>query len=181
VEQFIEKLLPPLRKFLDLPFIFFGHSLGGLIAFELARTLRRENLPQPVALFLSACGAPHLVNSNLPIHHLPDSGFIAELTRLNGIPQEIFRNPEAMQLILPVLRGDFEAAESYKLNPNAPPLACPIHAFGALDDPRVSHDQIEGWAAHTTSAFKPHYFSGGHFFLDPNKDAIIETIVKELA
>lgn len=179
IDALVENLLREIQPALDKPFAFFGHSLGGLIAFELARSLRRFSLPQPARLFLSACAAPHMPGPHPPIHALPEDEFLQEAKKFNGIPAEILNHPEALTLLLPILRADFEAAETYR-GEVGEPLACPIHAFGGLEDTDVSRERLEGWALHTTAAFTSRYFRGDHFFISAYKDAIIESIVAEL-
>lgn len=180
IHSLVEQLSQAIQPYLDEPFAFFGHSLGGLIAFELARQLRRQNLPQPQVLFISGCGAPHLPDPHPSIHKLPDPEFINALLELNGIPPEVAHHSELMEILLPSLRADFEAFESYRYSPGEHNLACPIITFGGLDDPRVSRERLEGWASHTTAKFRSQYFFGGHFFINANKADVIASITTEL-
>ncbi len=175
-----EKFSQAIQQLLDKPFVFFGHSLGGLVAFELTRHLRRNNLPQPKILFVSACGAPHIPDPHPPIHKLPDSEFLESLQQLNGVPSELLNQPDVMQLLIPILRADLEAIENYIYTSDDPPLNCPIIAFGGPDDPRVSRDHLEGWALHTDSGFKSQYFPGDHFFTNTARESVIASIVAEL-
>jgi len=176
----VEGLSQAIRSFLEKPFVFFGHSLGGLIAFELIRSLRQENLPEPNILFISACGAPQTPDSHAPIHGLPNAEFLEALKGLKGIPAEVLDHTEIMDLLLPILRADFEAVERYNYKPNVPLLDCPIFAFGGDDDQRVSHTSLESWADQTNSTFRSKYFPGGHFFINNKKDAIIQSITDEI-
>jgi medium-chain acyl-[acyl-carrier-protein] hydrolase len=176
----VERLYQAIQSLLDKPFAFFGHSLGGLVAFELARQLRQQNLPQPQVLFVSACGAPHLPDSHPRIHTLRDDEFLESLQQLNGIPSEILHQADLMQLLLPMLRADFQAIENYVFTNDQPSLDCPIVAFGGLDDPRLSREYIEGWVLHTSSSFKSQYFPGDHFFINTATDTIIESIIAEI-
>ncbi len=180
IRTLAERLSQAIRPFLDKPFAFFGHSLGGLLAFELARNLRSNHLPQPQLLFVSAYGAPHLPDPHPPTHGLPDADFIKSLQQLNGIPVEVLKHSELMKLLLPVLRADFEAFESYVYVADEAPLHCPIVAFGGLDDSRVSRERIEGWALHTDSSFKVQYIPGDHFFISQAKEEVIASITTEL-
>jgi medium-chain acyl-[acyl-carrier-protein] hydrolase len=180
LDSLVEGLAQALQPRLDKPFIFFGHSLGGLIAFELARRLRRHNLPQPKTLFVSACGAPHIRDPHPPIHALPDAEFLDVMKKLDGIPTEILNHPEALRLLLPIVRADFEAVEMYRFDPHPPPLDVPIIAFGGLNDPRVSRERVEGWASLTISAFRSHFFPGDHFFIHTARETIIESITAGL-
>ena len=177
----VESLSQAIHSLLDKPFAFYGHSLGGLVAFELTRQLRGQNLPPPKMLFVSACGAPHIPDPHPPIHKLPDVEFLGALQELNGIPSEFQNNTELMKLLLPTLRADFEAVESYRLIFDEFPLDVPIIAYGGLDDPRVSRDRLEGWASFTNAGFKSQYFPGGHFFINTARESVIASIAAELA
>lgn len=176
----VEALSQAILPLLDRPFAFFGHSLGGLAAFELTRHLRRNNLPQPTRLFISACGAPHHPDSHPPIHELPDTEFIEALRRLNGIPAELLQQPDVMELLLPILRADYEIIEKYRYIPSELPLACRIIALGGLEDPRTKSDQLESWAVHTSSGFRSEYFPGDHFFINTARESIIASIASEI-
>lgn len=147
-----------------LPFAFFGHSLGGLVAYELTRTLRRENRPQPIHLFVSAHLAPHQPPREDPIHALPGPEFRHELRRLNGTPEAVLEHPELMELLEPLLRADFAANETYAHRPG-PPLDCPITAFGGHADEDVTPADLEQWAEHTRARFQFHVYPGDHFYL----------------
>ncbi len=125
-----EALLPHL----DRPFAFFGHSLGALIGFELARRLRRERGLEPVHLFASACAAPQRWGCVRPIHALPDAAFRKELRRLRGTAPAVLDNEELMEILLPALRADFALCETYAYGEDDP-LSCPVTAVGGLRDP----------------------------------------------
>jgi len=176
----VEKLSQAIQTHADKPFAFFGHSLGGLVAFELARQLRRHNLQGPQILFISACGAPYISNPHPPLHQLPDAEFLEALKALNGTPSELQNNAAVMGLLLPTLRADFEIIETYHYNSDLPTLDVPILAFGGLDDPRVSRERLEGWALLTNASFKSQYFPGDHFFINTARDSIIASITAEL-
>jgi medium-chain acyl-[acyl-carrier-protein] hydrolase len=176
----VERLSQAIQPLLDKSFAFFGHSLGGLIAFELTRHLRRNNLPQPQILFVSACGAPHIPDPHPSIHLLPDSDFVNSLQQLNGIPSELLQQDDVLQMLLPMLRADFEAMERYIYTSDNSPLRCPIVAFGGLDDVRVSRERVEGWGLHTNATFSSQYFPGDHFFINTARDSVIASIVAEV-
>lgn len=176
----VEKFALAIQPFLDKPFVFFGHSLGGLLAFELARRLRRQNHSQPAILFISACGAPDLPDPYPPAHLLPDAEFLAAVQKFNGIPIELLQQTELMQILLPMLRADVEAVENYRYTADVPRLNIPIIAFGGLDDPRVDRERIEGWALQTVSNFSSQYFPGDHFFLNAARESIITSITAEV-
>ncbi len=180
MELLVEWLAGEIIPLLDRPSVFFGHSLGALAAFELARELRRAGQPEPVHLFLSGCGAPHLPSTRPPIHALPQDEFLAELRRLNGTPASLLENDELMRLLLPALRADFAVRETYQYRPE-PPLDCPLSAFGGSQDARVSREALEGWREHTTGAFSLRMFAGDHFFAFTAARPVLEAIAEGLA
>ena len=147
-----------------------------MVAFELIRHLRRLKLPQPNILFVSACSAPQLPDPHPPIHTLPDTEFIRSLQKLNGIPVEVANHSELMELLLPMLRADFEAIESYQYTANEP-LNCPIIAFGGDDDPRVSRESLDAWNSLTNANFRSQYFPGDHFFINTARESVIAFMI----
>lgn len=163
---------------LDRPFAFFGHSMGALIGFKLARQLRRHCGLQPVHLFVSGRCSPQSVKDT-PAADLPDAEFLETLRRFNGTPSEVLENSELMELVLPALRADFAVCESYTYTPGQP-LDCPITAFGGLEDESVSRDCIEGWREHTSGPFVARMFPGDHFFLNTCGPLLLEAISKAL-
>lgn len=175
-----ESLFQAIQALLDKPFAFFGHSLGALVAFELVRGLRRNGFHQPQILFVSACRAPHVADPHPPIHALPDREFLEALQQWNGIPSELLDQPEALQLLLPILRADFEAIENYVGPAEETPFRFPIVAYGGLDDPRLSREHLEGWALHTNSGFQSQYFPGDHFFIKTARESVIDSIAAQL-
>ena len=164
MSELVEALAPALAPLLDKPFAFFGHSLGALISFELARRIRGQYGMHPVRLFVSAGRAPQIPHCDSPIHSLPEKEFMGELRRLNGTPTELLDHEELMQIMLPLLRADFEMYETY-LYSTEPPLNCPISAFGGRSDHRVGNRDLEAWQAQTTRSFSLRIFPGDHFFL----------------
>ncbi len=174
VDALAEALLPAL----DRPFAFFGHSMGALIAFELARRLHRDGRPTPRHLFLSARAAPQLHRPD-PCHNLPEPLFREHLRRLGGTPPEVLEHPELMKLLLPMLRADFAVCETYVHQPDEP-LGCPITAFGGLDDPLPRREQLEGWRAHTRAGFRLHMLPGNHFFLHSAEPRLLQVLSEEL-
>jgi medium-chain acyl-[acyl-carrier-protein] hydrolase len=179
----ITELLPALslalQPYLDKPFAFWGHSMGALISFELARRLRRENKPGPLHLFLSGHKAPQLPDSLPSIHQLPDKEFLQEVRKLNGAPEAVWRNIELMQLMLPVLRADFTLVETYTYT-DEQPLDCSISAFGGLHDDRVSHDDLKAWQAQTQHAFTLRMFPGDHFYIHSHSSQLLSVLSQDL-
>jgi len=177
--------LPPLyyvhsiRLDITIPFAFFGHSMGALISFELARQVRRRSGLSPVHLFVSGHRAPQIPDLNLPIHHLPEVAFIEKLRCLNGTPESVLQNAELMQLVLPILKADFAICEKY-IYSTEEPLDCPISAFGGLQDYKVSHDHLAAWHTQTSGCFTLGMFPGNHFFVQSARMQLLQAISQDL-
>jgi medium-chain acyl-[acyl-carrier-protein] hydrolase len=175
----VEALAVALLPLLDKPFALFGHSLGSLVCFELARQLRTKHQARPVRLFVSAGPAPQIPHRGLPIHNLPEEEFSAELRRLNGTPGELLNHKELMDIVLPSLRADFALYESYRYLSGLP-LNCPISTFGGLSDQRVKHDDLEAWRDQTSVSFSIRMFPGDHFFLKTTQPLLLRALSQEL-
>lgn len=176
VEALGEVLLP----YLDRPFAFFGHSMGALIGFELAHLLRDANKPEPTQLFVSGRCAPQAGKKDDPTYKLPEAEFIEELRRLKGTPAEALEQPELMQMMLPILRADFEICQTYEYS-HETPLTCPIKAYGGLQDDEVSREDLEAWSRHTTASTRLRMFPGDHFFLHSSEQALLQTLARDLS
>jgi len=175
----IHALAQALSPLLDKPFAFFGHSLGALLSFELARQLRRQYGVQPARLFISADRAPQIANRDPLTHSLPEGEFLLELRRLKGTPRELLEDQEVMQIMLPILRADFAVYETYGYA-TEPALNCPISAFGGLQDQRVSRGDLEAWRDQTSDSFSLRMFPGDHFFLHSTQPVLLRVLCQEL-
>ncbi|MCC5661297.1 thioesterase II family protein [Nostoc sp. XA010] len=175
----VETLAQVIYPYLDIPFAFFGHSMGALIAFELAQQLRSNYSLSPDHLFVSGRGAPQIPDREPPISQLPESEFIEELRCFNGTPESVLQNMELMQLMLPILRADFALCETYVYS-NHKPLDCPISAFGGTEDSQVSHKALMAWQEMTNSRFALSSFPGNHFFINSARNFVLQAIVKDL-
>jgi len=179
-EEMITAIADALTPWLDLPFVFFGHSMGGMIGFELTRELRRRGRTLPLHLFVSGRRAPQLPARDEPIHDLPEPEFIERLRELDGTPEEVLQHAELMKLLIPLLRADFAVNETYEYA-EEPPIDIGISAFGGLGDVDVSRDDVEAWSVQTRGRFRMRMMPGGHFFLHNQKDLILESVARDLA
>lgn len=174
--QLIPLLVDLIAPFATEDYALCGHSLGGLIVFELARALRARGLRSPQALIVSGVRAPHFVPDRPLLHELPQREFVAEVQRRYGeIPAEIRDHPEFLDLLLPVLRADLEVYETYQHVPGAP-LDVPLLALGGDRDANVSRAQIRDWAGYTTGRFEADILPGGHFFIQENVAAVTSRV-----
>lgn len=176
----VRALAQAMEPFLDRPFALYGHSMGALIAFELARQLRRQHFPIPAHLLVSARHAPQLPDRDSPLHILPDDLFVQRMQqRYEGIPTAILQNPELMELFLPVLKADFSIIENYQYV-TEDPLACPITIFGGLQD-KVRNDELDGWREQTADEFECKQFMGSHFFIQSQRDPFLAEMSRILS
>lgn len=176
----IDALVPALIPHLDMPFVFFGHSMGGLIAFELTRHLYRQYGLLPERLCISAKRAPHLPASRAPMHQLSPEKFVDALRSLGGTPEAVLENHEMVRMVLPMLRADFTLTETYIYEQDEP-LPCPISAFGGDRDILVSPEKLEAWRAQTSADFRLHMFAGGHFYINNQRPALLQALRSDLA
>jgi medium-chain acyl-[acyl-carrier-protein] hydrolase len=175
----VDRLGFAVRPWLDRPFAFFGHSMGALIAFELARALRKGTASEPTHLFLSAHCAPHLRSRGPLLHRLTDSELLLRLRQLNGTPDEVLANVELMRLLLPTLRADCLLCETYEHSPGEP-LACGVTALGGREDPAVAEAELEAWRRHTRGPFELQMLPGDHFYLHSARPRLLRLIVGRL-
>ena len=149
---------------LDRAFVFFGHSMGSLVAFQAARHLRAHAKPAPVALILSGASSPELPPVGEQLHKLPKESFKARLRDFEGTPPQILDCEELLEIVLPALRADFEASETYSPDEEAP-LNVPLIVFGGENDPDVPLDHLEAWRPYASRDVIVQQFPGGHFYL----------------
>jgi surfactin synthase thioesterase subunit len=169
-----------LSQELDRPFALYGHSLGGLIAFEVARELRRRGGPSPLHLFVSARVAPQLPLQVAHLHGLPEREFLRRFQeRYNSIHPQVMREPDLLAMLLPTLRADLKVHETYE-HQCEPPLAIPISAFGAERDTTVPREQLAPWRDLTTAAFSLRMFAGDHLFIQSEEAAFLAALSDEL-
>ena len=156
----IQTLLPWMQ---ELPFAFFGHSLGAIVALEASRALARHPLPQPVHVIVSARAAPHLPLRREPVAGLSRGGLERWLRRMNGTPDAVLQSREMMDMILPSLRADLDIDDKYRPRA-APPLRCPLTVLGGLGDDEATPEELQAWSTYTTGKFTFRLIEGGHFF-----------------
>lgn len=170
----IKEITPVMNPYLDLPFAFFGHSLGALISFELAYFLQQEYNKIPVHLIVSGRQAPSIPERS-PKYHLPAADLVTELKRLGGTPKEILENEELLELLLPIIKADLKMDETYDYRV-LKTLSCPMTIFGGKEDPETTNEDLTAWQKHTNNLFSLEMFSGDHFFINSSRKLLLNKI-----
>jgi len=178
VHELVARLLPAMAFLFDRPFVFYGHSTGALVAFELIRELRRQQMPLPARLIVSAARPPHIPEP-YPLHHLPEGEFIRELRRFSGTPDKILENKELMDIYLPILRADFALEETYTFK-EEPPINVPVSAFYGTMDNEAPKEVMAMWEQHTALEFTLVQMTGDHFFIRTQKDRFLSAVSRLL-
>jgi medium-chain acyl-[acyl-carrier-protein] hydrolase len=176
----VRQLADELAQLLDRPFAIFGHSIGALIGFELARQLRREKLPQPVHIIASGLRAPQFISTIPPVAEMPDQDLLQWLRQFSGTPQELLADRNAIECFLTILRADLMLAASYRYE-EEPPLQCSLSVYGGLRDASSDRDSLLGWQRHTAGKFRLRMFPGGHFFITGARTAVLQSILADIA
>jgi medium-chain acyl-[acyl-carrier-protein] hydrolase len=163
MQDLARELADAMEPHLDRPYSMFGHSLGGLVAFETVRALRRRGAPQPDHLFVAAIHSPDRGPYRRGIHTLPRDLLVRELTHMGGTPNAVLEDEDLLDLVLPCVRADFELYESYSYLPEAP-INCPITAFRGTNDASIRMSDMAAWAIQTLRPFRLETVEGDHFF-----------------
>lgn len=179
IPDFADQIFAVLRGLNDKPLAFFGHSMGAVLAYEVALRMQRAGLPSPVRLFASGRRAPSRYRDER-VHEGTDAEIVAELRKLGGPNPAILADPEMLEIILPAVRSDYTAIERYRHEPGHK-LDCPVTALVGDNDPRVTIDEARAWAEHTTGPFDLEIFPGDHFYLIDHGPRVIDLITKKLA
>ncbi len=163
IDALVSALTREVAPLTGLPFLFYGHSLGAIVAFDLARAMRRRGLAQPRALVVSGRRAPQLPLSHAAHGLAPDAEFATYLRSMGATPEAVIARPHWRERLFPVIRADLNMSDLYEYC-DEPPLDCPIDCFAGRDDPLVADAERRGWAAQTCAGFTLTELPGGHFF-----------------
>ncbi|SEC92127.1 Surfactin synthase thioesterase subunit [Streptomyces sp. 3213] len=178
IPEFADEIFAALRQLDDKPLALFGHSMGAVLAYEVALRMQDAGLPTPVRLFASGRRAPSRYRDER-VHAASDADVVAEIRALSGTDETLLGDPEVLAMILPAIRSDYTAIERYRHEPGRR-LDCPVTVLTGDSDPRVSLDEAEDWARHTTGPSEVKVFRGGHFFLADRASEVIDLVAARL-
>lgn len=178
IGDIVSSLLPELVSEIEGPFAFFGHSMGGLVAYALSKALLHEGR-QPFCVFISGCRPPSIKRREPNLHELPDTEFVEELRKLEGTPEELLLNEELMRIAFPVLRADFEAVATYSDSVDQT-LACRVFVYGGIEDQSVGVDELEQWRGVTQQECVVRLLPGRHFFIQTEKQTFLRVLAKDM-
>ncbi len=180
LDSLAEAAADALLPYLDLPFAFFGHSMGGLLAYEVACHFRSRAITLPAHLFISGYRAPHRPAHHPPVHQADTSVILRRLRNLNGTPAAFFDNEELIEMMLPGIRADFSVLETYTSRPREP-LERPLSVFGGYHDSEATGADIMAWQGYTRDRFNPRMIAGGHFFIVTHQSEVLKAISEDLS
>ncbi len=174
IQELADRISVQLLPWTDRPLMIFGHSMGATIGFEVASRLEREHGVVLAGLFASGRRAPSRKRHET-VHQRDDRGIIAELQQLSGTNSKIMGDEEMLRMVLPAIRADYRAAETYTYEPR-PKLHCPIVGLVGDDDPKVTLEEARAWSEHTEGGFDLQVFPGGHFYLASHQSEIVNAV-----
>ncbi|MFE5829111.1 thioesterase II family protein [Streptomyces sp. NPDC056508] len=177
LQELADRITEALAPYRDRPLAFFGHSMGATLGFEVARRLEAAG-EVPAVLFASGRPAPSIPFEG-GLGAAGDERLLAELDALGGTDAALLRDPELLAMVLPALRADYRAVETYAYRPG-PALTCPVVALTGDRDPVADVEGVLAWEEHTTGPFTAEVFPGGHFFLTDRAEEVLATVVAHL-
>ncbi|MEN3357462.1 MAG: hypothetical protein V7637_1444 [Mycobacteriales bacterium] len=178
IVELADRLAEALRPMTGRRLALFGHSMGAVVAYETARRLERGGATGPEMLFASGRRAPSRHRADT-VHLRDDDGIVAEIGRLNGTDPRLLADPEVREMILPAVRGDYRAIETYRHPPGAT-VRSPITVLVGDADPHTTLEEASAWAGHTTGGCSVRVFPGGHFFITPALPEVVDTVCRVL-
>lgn len=178
--QSFNDLLEDLYKYVEnevdnSQFALFGHSLGGLLAYELSYMIKERTNREPLHIFFSGINAPSLKDIVTDIHKLPDNELQIAIRELGGTPEFILKN-EIFTVFQPIIRSDFKVYDNYVFTPKKERLDCDISILNGDKDKNIEFERLETWKDCTNKNCYFYTFAGGHFYLFDHLLSVVNII-----
>lgn len=178
--EIVEKLEIEIGSYLDLPFVFFGHSLGSLIAYELLRGLESKCQYRAELFFASGGPAPHTCLAPPEPQKLTQDQILIDLKKISKPHNSLLDDREVLALILPMLQADFEIYANYHYRETGP-LQSSIVAIRGTTDAYITEQRQLEWKRHTDREFSFHTIPGPHLFIVDSPAALLALVNSYLA
>lgn len=179
MDALVDAIYPQILELLDRPFIFFAHSYGSAIAYEVTKRLQKEGKPLPLHLFVSSRRPPHFTDTRPQSVDLSDEEFIDVMQNIyHAIPDVVLNEPDLLKMTLPIFREDIRINEIYQ-GELSPLLKVPVTLFHGKEDRSEELDRLQKWEETTAEPFRIQSFEGSHFFIDSAKEEVIKTILEK--
>lgn len=170
IPEMVEDLWQQIHHQVQAPCVFFGHSMGALLAYLLIQRMQDLNMPMPLHFFCTGYRAPSLGPARRDRHLLPRPAFVRLLAEMGGCPDEILQDPDALAFFEPIIRADLKAIETYHFESTVP-LACPVTVIDG-DNDALALGSRETWQKDVAKPIKQIVLPGNHFFIFDHWPAI---------
>ncbi|AYA40612.1 thioesterase [Xenorhabdus nematophila] len=177
IEEIIDKLLPVIKT--DKPFAFFGHSMGALIAYELALKLQTRCI-HPLWIGLSAFKPAHIKKKELVKRYMMEDEPFLDYLKTLGDTKELTEDKQALQIMLAIIRKDFKVIDNCVMSESQINNKTAVSLFYAKDDPEVTYEMMKEWSRYILGQCTIYGFQGGHFYLQKYKNDVIKKIESEI-
>ncbi|XP_051857608.1 S-acyl fatty acid synthase thioesterase, medium chain [Antechinus flavipes] len=170
VAEISNTLLPILQ---DIPFAFFGHSMGTTIAFMTALHLKENYKLQPVHFFVSSANPPHKnnISSHPSIFSMSEEQILQFIMNAGGTPKEVLENKELLEIFLPIFKADAHILQNFVFVKPAKTLSCDITCFSGTEE---KASETEAWKDLTSGSVDSYKLPGDHFYLiKPSNETFI--------
>ncbi|MBF0303703.1 MAG: thioesterase [Desulfamplus sp.] len=178
IHDLVSDIFHQIPSFGDRPFVIWGHSMGGTIAYLLTRRLLNAGKKLPLHLFLSGAPGPSIPRREKDVYKLPRQAFLEKVKNYGGVAEEVLAEKDLMDLFLPILRADFQALETYQHIP-CPPLPVPITAMLGSRE-HITQEDVKVWQQETELPLNIDNFEGNHFFIFDHINSICSLIKNTL-
>jgi surfactin synthase thioesterase subunit len=175
VEEYADRITAALSTLPPKPTVYFGHSMGAVLAFE--TVLRLEH--RSAAVIVASGRRGPSTHRDDHVHLGDDQQILAEVKRLNGTSGALLADDEIVRMSMPAIRGDYTVIETYTC-PRGRQVDTPISVLIGTDDPQSTVPEAHAWRQHTTGGFRLRTFPGGHFYLIAHQQAVTVELSEEL-